>query len=89
MVVEESGSTGASAAPSSPQPRCFFDMEIGGMAAGRIVFELFWDKTPKTAENFRGLVCGDKGIGKQTGKPLHYKNTIFHRVIKDFMIQGV
>ena len=31
---------------------------------------------------------GEKGEGKTTLKPLHYKNTIFHRVVKDFMIQG-
>jgi peptidyl-prolyl isomerase G (cyclophilin G) len=28
------------------------------------------------------------GTGKVTGKPLHYKGTPFHRIVKDFMIQS-
>uniref|UniRef100_A0A7S3G7C9 peptidylprolyl isomerase n=1 Tax=Palpitomonas bilix TaxID=652834 RepID=A0A7S3G7C9_9EUKA len=70
-----------------PLPKCFFDITIGGEAKGRVVMELFADKTPKTAENFRALCTGEKGNGK-AGKPLHYKGSTFHRVIKDFMIQG-
>ena len=49
--------------------------------------ELFADKTPKTAENFRCLCTGERGVGKQ-GKPLHYKGSSFHRVITEFMAQG-
>jgi peptidyl-prolyl cis-trans isomerase-like 1 len=44
---------------------------------GTIELELFADKTPKTVENFVGLA--NKG---------YYKGVIFHRVIKNFMIQG-
>ncbi|RZC11586.1 Peptidyl-prolyl cis-trans isomerase CYP40 isoform A [Glycine soja] len=69
-------------------PRCFLDVSIGGELEGRIVVELFHDVVPKTAENFRALCTGEKGIGPNTGVPLHYKGVCFHRVIKGFMIQG-
>ncbi|XP_053680357.1 peptidyl-prolyl cis-trans isomerase G-like [Anopheles nili] len=68
--------------------RCFFDVTLGGLPAGRIVFELLPAIAPKTCENFRSLCTGEKGIGQKTGKPLHYKGIIFHRVVKDFMIQS-
>lgn len=49
------------------------------ISVGRIVFELFADVVPKTAENFRALCTGEKGTGPTTGKPLHYKGCPFHR----------
>lgn len=67
------------------QLRCFFDVSIGGESVGRIVFELFKDVVPKTVENFRSLCVG---FTSEDGKQLHYKGSIFHRIIKDFMIQG-
>ncbi|HFA50995.1 MAG TPA: peptidylprolyl isomerase [Bacteroidetes bacterium] len=74
--------------PQNPDnPKVFFDINIGGEAAGRIVFELFADEVPKTAENFRALCTGEKGTGA-SGKPLHYKGSAFHRVITQFMCQG-
>lgn len=74
---------------SSPEnPRVFFDMTIGGKDAGRIEMELFKGLVPKTAENFRCLCTGEKGVGK-SGKPLHYKGSCFHRVIPSFMCQGM
>ena len=36
----------------------YFDITIGGQEAGRLVFELFNDVVPKTAENFRALCTG-------------------------------
>ncbi|KAF9904843.1 Peptidyl-prolyl cis-trans isomerase D [Linnemannia zychae] len=71
-----------------PNPRTYFDITIGQEPIGRIVFELFADVVPKTAENFRALCTGEKGIGQSTGKPLTYKGAPFHRIIPDFMIQG-
>lgn len=67
--------------------RVWFDIAIGGAPTGRVVFELYNDVVPKTADNFRSLCTGEKGVG-QAGKPLHYKGSSFHRVIKSFMIQG-
>jgi len=69
------------------RPRVFFDITIGGSPVGRIIMELYNDIVPKTAENFRALCTGEKGLGK-AGKPLHFKGSGFHRVIPQFMIQG-
>ncbi|MED6183238.1 Peptidyl-prolyl cis-trans isomerase cyp40 [Stylosanthes scabra] len=68
--------------------RCFLDISIGEELEGRIVIELFDDVVPKTAENFRALCIGNKGIAPNTNVPLHFKGSCFHRVIKGFMIQG-
>ncbi|ANZ74317.1 BA75_00603T0 [Komagataella pastoris] len=71
----------------TPRSHIFFDISINKQPAGRIIFELFNDIVPKTAENFRALSTGEKGVGS-SGKPLHYKGSTFHRIIKDFMVQG-
>jgi peptidylprolyl isomerase len=68
-------------------PKVFFDVTIGDEPAGKIVIQLFADVVPKTAANFRALCTGEKGVCS-TGQPLHYKGSTFHRVIKNFMIQG-
>ncbi len=68
-------------------PKVFFDITIGSEDAGRIIFELRADIVPKTAENFRALCTGEKGTGN-SGKPLHYKGSQFHRIITNFMCQG-
>jgi len=75
------------ATETSSNPRVFFDIEIGNQPAGRIVMELFADVVPRTAENFRALCTGEMGMGVH-GKPLHFKGSIFHRIIPDFMCQG-
>ena len=61
-------------------PRVYFDIEIGGEPAGRIVMQLRKDIVPKTAENFLQLCLKEEGEG--------YKGSKFHRVIPDFMCQG-
>lgn len=58
------------------------------MKAGRIIFELFVDEVPKTCENFRCLCTGERGKSAAAGVPLSYKGSKFHRIIKNFMLQG-
>ncbi|KAN0138921.1 Cyclophilin-like domain containing protein [Lactarius tabidus] len=68
--------------------RVFLDFSIDNAPAGRVVFELFNDVVPKTSENFRALCTGEKGLSPLSDRPLYYKNSIIHRSITDFMIQG-
>ena len=68
-------------------PRVFFDLAINSKAAGRLIFELFHDTVPKTADNFKFLCTGEKGNGT-SGKPLYFKGNQFHRIIPGFMAQG-
>ncbi|KAI0983073.1 hypothetical protein GJ496_005807 [Pomphorhynchus laevis] len=66
-------------------PVVFFDVTVGNTEIGRIKIELFNDVVPRTAENFRQFCTGEY---RCDGVPIGYKNAPFHRVIKDFMIQG-
>jgi peptidyl-prolyl isomerase D len=54
-------------------PRCYLDVSIGGELEGRIVVELYASVVPRTAENFRALCTGEKGVSADSGVPLHYK----------------
>ncbi|KAK2103192.1 hypothetical protein P7K49_017048 [Saguinus oedipus] len=57
-----------------------FDIVIDSEPLGRVSFEVFADKVPKTAENFRALSTGEKGFG--------YMGSCFHRIIPGCMCQG-
>ncbi|KAK5133772.1 cytochrome P450 monooxygenase 41 [Meristemomyces frigidus] len=72
---------------AAKRSRVWFDIQVGSQPSNKVVFELYNDVVPKTAENFRALCTGEKGKSK-SGVPLHYKGSGFHRVIKSFMIQG-
>ncbi|KAG5409035.1 hypothetical protein IGI04_005354 [Brassica rapa subsp. trilocularis] len=68
--------------------KVYFDVEVDGTEARRIVMGLFGKTVPKTADKpYSHLFSREKGIGNK-GKALHYKGSSFHRIIPSFMFQG-
>ena len=67
---------------ASTNPQVYFEISKDSQPIGKLVFELYMDKTPITAENFRSICAGD---GKQG---YTYAGSHFHRIIDGFMAQG-
>ncbi|XP_060046642.1 probable inactive peptidyl-prolyl cis-trans isomerase-like 6 isoform X2 [Erinaceus europaeus] len=65
----------------------FLDISIDGNPVGRLIFELYCDACPKTCTNFQVLCTGKAGLS-HSGIRLHYKGSIFHRLVQNGWIQG-
>ena len=72
--------------PQYPFTHVFLVIEVEGKHLGTIIMKLYAD-CPKTSENFRALCTGEKGKGL-SGKNLHYKGNLFHRIVPKLMIQA-
>ena len=68
-------------------PIVFLDIAVGARPVGRIEIALSSNVAPRTCENFRALCTGERASAR-TRKPLHFKESSFHRVIPGFMAQG-
>ncbi|XP_020863833.1 putative inactive peptidyl-prolyl cis-trans isomerase-like 6 isoform X2 [Phascolarctos cinereus] len=71
----------------SKRPMVFLEISINEQSIGRLIFELYADLCPKTCQNFQSLCTGNAGFS-QSGLKLHYKHTIFHRLVKNGWLQG-
>uniref|UniRef100_A0A0A9DQ08 Peptidyl-prolyl cis-trans isomerase n=1 Tax=Arundo donax TaxID=35708 RepID=A0A0A9DQ08_ARUDO len=78
---------GVAAMPKIKNPHVFLDISISGSSAERITFELFANVVPKTAENFRALCTGERGLGASTNKLLHFRGTNIHHIVEGFVAQ--
>jgi len=83
LVVTHSGVADSTEAKKGPKvtDKVWFDVELGGEKLGRIEIGLFGKTVPKTVKNFAELATKTE-VGEG------YKGSKFHRIIKDFMIQG-
>ncbi|XP_033003566.1 E3 SUMO-protein ligase RanBP2-like isoform X5 [Lacerta agilis] len=61
-------------------PIVYLEVSANDEPLGHVTIELFSNIVPRTAENFRALCTGEKGFG--------FRNSIFHRIIPDFICQG-
>ncbi|KAL8938843.1 MAG: hypothetical protein Q9216_003682, partial [Gyalolechia sp. 2 TL-2023] len=83
---DDAGSTPAQQSTTTPtvtstsKPQVYFDVTVNDGPPARIIFDLYYDVVPRTAENFRALCTGEKGFG--------YQGSAFHRIIPGFMLQG-
>ncbi|GFY44285.1 peptidyl-prolyl cis-trans isomerase B [Trichonephila inaurata madagascariensis] len=92
LIVCYSGSHAASEdkKPKGPKvtDKVYFDITVGGEPLGRIEIGLFGKTVPKTVKNFVELCTKHKTEAASEDKLVGYKGSTFHRVIRDFMIQG-
>ncbi|XP_058807850.1 peptidyl-prolyl cis-trans isomerase G-like [Phymastichus coffea] len=59
---------------------CFFDLALGNLPLGRVVFELYNDYVPSICANFEAFCKGYERMS--------YKGTPFHRIVSDYWCQG-
>ncbi|KAJ3002875.1 UNVERIFIED_CONTAM: hypothetical protein HDU68_005966 [Siphonaria sp. JEL0065] len=69
----------------SPDPLTF--TKPAPLLPSKLTFTLYNDMVPKTVENFLRLCDGTKGIGKQSKKPLYYKDNKVHRIVEGYIVQ--
>ncbi|KFZ56372.1 Peptidyl-prolyl cis-trans isomerase-like 6, partial [Antrostomus carolinensis] len=72
---------------SSTHVFVYLEIAIVEQPVGRLLFELFSDLCPRTCENFRAL-CAGGAKSPRDGRELTYKNSLFHRLVKNGWIQG-
>lgn len=91
-AAPEPDSPSPDASEESPLPA---EVDITGVegatlhtSEGDIELELLPDDAPITVSNFVGLAEGGLATNPQTGAEEFYDETVFHRIIPDFMVQG-